>query len=64
MSERFVSIHDAGIERHHPRLWFAANLAAVHAAQSCGLNPEQNKEAISSIVLRVLDVADPPEAKP
>ena len=52
--ERMSSIHEAGAKRHGC-LWLRANIAAVNAANSCGLNAEEHKIPISQIVLRVLD---------
>lgn len=56
IKSRFETLHDSGVERH-PDAWFEANVAAVSAANGAGLQAEAHKEAISAIVLRVLDVA-------
>jgi hypothetical protein len=56
VSEQFEKIHTAGVERH-ASAWFEANMLAVSAASFHGLHVERDKEAISAIVLKVLDVA-------
>lgn len=52
--DRMAAIHKAGSERHG-QLWLRANIVAVNAANAAGLNAEEFKVPISSIVLRVLD---------